>query len=126
MGKTAYAKGHTARGAVKAVTLHQFNAADVAEARAAVSVKRKLASENADEDAAVNALEKEVEYLRAQLKRECQAKGERIQQLRKQLVESERERESVSRQYGDQLKTRLRESHRLKEDLRIMMERASE
>lgn len=124
VSKKAYARTHTAKGGVKAATMHQFNPSDLAVARGAVGVKRKLARD--EESDRVNELKAEVEMLKGKLQHECQAKGERVQQLRKELAESQHEREIMARQYNDQLKTRMRENHRLKEDLRIMLERATE
>lgn len=128
ISKTAYARTHTAKGTTKAATMHLFNPSDVATARQAAGVKRKLQRErDADQESErVEQLQAEVAELKAKLQRECQAKGERVQQLRKELAESEHQRTSMARHCSDQLKTRMRENHRLKEDLRIMVERATE
>lgn len=116
ISKTAYARKHTHTGAVKAATIAAFNREDMSTAMRAV--RRSAAVNGASDSAEVVQLRQQVAQLQAELAHEASAKGERVKALRKELAESEREKDIRQRKFDDAIRTSLRESFRLKNDLR--------
>jgi len=110
----------------KAVTVAVFNVQELEEAR---NMNRKGKAAEApvlDTSADLEQLRKENARLSEALERETREKAAQIQALKMDLAVSEKRGEREMLKYKDATQTKFRENHRLKEDLRIMTERATE
>ncbi len=147
ISKTAYARKHTHTGAVKAATIAAFNREDMNMAMRAVRRNVDSSSGRSSDSAEVAQLRQQVRpalvkrlvvvdcwlwalmharappqvtQLQAELVHEANAKGERVKALRKELAQSEHDKDIRQRKFDDAIRTSLRESFRLKNDLRCV------
>jgi len=116
----------------KAATVGTFNVHDLEEARAATikenaaDARTLSASHRSDTSVDLEQLRKENARLSEALEKETREKAAQIDQLKKELAVAERQGEIEMLKYKDATHTKFRENYRLKEDLRIMTERATE
>lgn len=125
--KTEYSR----RPALRAATIASFNVADIENARARVATSKLEVSKSAQMRKLVRSTpktvveektpeQKEIESLKAQLQQQKQAN----ETLQKQFDELNQERDEEHAKFTDHLNTKMREAYRLKNDLRVMIERA--